>query len=136
VNIVLDTNIWISFLIGRTLDEMEDRFLLNDIHVLTSEDQLREVREVIYRPKFSRYFSDVERDQLEDFLVKTAYAISPIEKIELCRDPKDDFLLELAIAGDATNLVTGDDDLLVLGTIRSTRIIRLSEFQDLLVHSP
>ncbi|HUX42863.1 MAG TPA: putative toxin-antitoxin system toxin component, PIN family [Rectinemataceae bacterium] len=136
MNIVLDTNIWISFLIGRTLDEMEDRFLLNDIHVLTSEDQLREVREVIYRPKFSRYFSDVERDQLEDFLVKTAYAISPIEKIELCRDPKDDFLLELAIAGDATNLVTGDDDLLVLGTIRSTRIIRLSEFQDLLVHSP
>jgi len=93
VNIVLDTNIWISFLIGRTLDEMEDRFLLNDIHVPTSEDQLREVREVIYRPKFARYFSDIERDQLEDFLVKTAYAIYPTEKIELCRDPKDDFLL-------------------------------------------
>ena len=57
MNVVLDTNIWVSFLIGQSLDEMEDRFSQNDIHVLTSEDQLREVRDVIARPKFARYFS-------------------------------------------------------------------------------
>jgi len=51
VNVVLDINIWVSF-------------LQNDIHVLTSEDQLREVRDVIARPKFARYFSTVEQEQL------------------------------------------------------------------------
>jgi putative toxin-antitoxin system toxin component, PIN family len=133
VNVVLDTNIWVSFLIGQSLDDMEDRFLLNDIHVLTSAAQLREVRDVIARPKFVRYFSIAEQERLEDLLVRTAFPVTPSEKIELCRDPKDDFLLELAIAGDADYLVTGDDDLLVLGAIRSTRIIRLSEFKSLLV---
>ena len=132
MNVVLDTNIWVSFLIGQNLDEMEDRFLLNDIHVLTSEDQLREVREGIARPKFARYFSTVERDHLEEFLVKTALPVSPSEKIELCRDPKDDFLLEIAGAGDADYLVTGDEDLLVLKAIKRTRIIRLAEFRALL----
>ncbi len=91
MNVVLDTNIWVSFLIGQNLDEMEDRFLLNDIHILTSEDQLREVRDVIARPMFARYFSIVERDSLEEFLVKTALPVSPSEKIELCRDPKTTF---------------------------------------------
>lgn len=132
MNVVLDTNIWISFLIGRALDEMENRFLLNDIHILTSEEQLREVREVIARPKFARYFSDEERGQLDDFLVKTAVAVVPSERLKLCRDPKDDFLLELASAGDADYLVTGDDDILVLGTTKGTRIIHLSEFRVLL----
>ena len=132
MNVVLDTNIWVSFLIGQNLDEMEDRFLLNDIHILTSEDQLREVRDVIARPKLARYFSTVERDRLEEFLVKTALQVSPSEKIELCRDPKDGFLLEIASAGDADYLVTGDEDLLVLKAIKRTRIIRLAEFRALL----
>jgi hypothetical protein len=114
VNIVLDTNIWISFLIGQT-------------------PQLYEVRDVITRPKFIKYFNDSERAQLEEFLVKTAYLVDPSEKIEMCRDPKDDYLLELACAGDADYLVTGDEDLLVLGTIKTTRIIRLGEFKALLI---
>jgi putative toxin-antitoxin system toxin component, PIN family len=134
VNVVLDTNIWISFLIGQSLDNMEDRFLQNDIHVLTSEDQLHEVRDVIARPKFARYFSVVEQERLEDFLFRTALPVTPSERIELCRDPKDDFLLELAVAGEADYLVTGDEDLLVLGAIRQTRIIRLAEFCELLTN--
>ena len=136
MNVVLDTNIWVSFLIGQSLDEMEARFFQNDIHVLTSEDQLREVRDVIARPKFARYFSAVEQARLEEFLIRTALPVSPSEKIELCRDPKDDFLLEIASAGDADYLVTGDEDLLVLGAIKRTRIIRLAEFGALLTEGP
>ena len=132
MNIVLDTNIWISFLIGQTLDEMEDRFLENEIHILTSNAQLYEVRDVISRPKFVKCFDEIERSQLEEFLVKTAYIVDPYEKIEPCRDPKDDYLLELACAGDADYLVKGDEDLLVLGKIMTTRIIRLNEFKALL----
>jgi hypothetical protein len=40
------------------------------------------------------------------------------ESITICRGPKDDKLLELAVSGAADLLVTGDKDLLVLNPFR------------------
>ena len=50
--------------------------------------------------------------------------------IVVCRDPKDDKLLELAVCGDADFLVTGDKDLLVLNPFRGVEIITPREFFD------
>lgn len=132
MNIVIDTNIWITFLIGHVLDEMEDRFFENDVNIISSDAQLREISEVIRRQKFVQRFSDFERLQLEEYMVKTAYRVDPIEHIEVCRDPKDNFLLEIAASTDVDYIVTGDDDLLILGEFRNTKIIRLSEFREML----
>ncbi|WP_339903769.1 putative toxin-antitoxin system toxin component, PIN family [uncultured Cyclobacterium sp.] len=55
-------------------------------------------------------------DQYADF-VKVA------SKVIMCRDPKDNFLLNLAIDGKADYLVTGDKDLLILEKLKNTRII-------------
>ena len=41
-------------------------------------------------------------------------AATPARSITACRDPKDNKDLELAVAGPAEVLVTGDEDLLVL----------------------
>ena len=38
----------------------------------------------------------------------------PTERIAVCRDPKDDKFLEVAVAGEADVIVSGDQDLLVL----------------------
>ncbi len=51
-------------------------------------------------------------------------------KVELCRDPKDNFLLALAKDGDADYLITGDADLLVLKEFEKTKIVTLAEFED------
>lgn len=53
-----------------------------------------------------------------------------VEKSEpnLCRDPKDNFLLGLAFDGKADFLITGDDDLLEIGSFYQTKIIAWSSF--------
>jgi predicted nucleic acid-binding protein len=50
------------------------------------------------------------------------------EKITICRDPKDDKFLELAVNGQANFIITGDEDLLVLNPFRNIEIITVNEF--------
>jgi predicted nucleic acid-binding protein len=49
------------------------------------------------------------------------------EVIAQCRDPKDDYLLSLAVSGRADCLVTGDDDLLALNPFRGVAILRVAD---------
>jgi predicted nucleic acid-binding protein len=49
----------------------------------------------------------------------------------LCRDPKDNFLLNLAIDSKADYLVTGDDDLLILDRVENTKIIKMKDFLEI-----
>ena len=70
--------------------------------------------------------------------LKVAEMIEVSETYTVCRDPKDDKLLELAVSGKADFLVTGDKDLLVLNPFRKrvtqarslsfVIIVRLVEF--------
>ncbi|MEM7533787.1 MAG: putative toxin-antitoxin system toxin component, PIN family, partial [Chloroflexota bacterium] len=47
---------------------------------------------------------------------------------QICRDPKDDYLLAYAIAGKADYIVTGDKDLLVLEEIEGVKIVKVHDF--------
>jgi len=49
-------------------------------------------------------------------------------KINICRDTKDNFLLELATDGKADFLITGDNDLLSLKKIEKTSILTIRDF--------
>ena len=51
-----------------------------------------------------------------------------VDSIRICRDPKDDKILELAISGNADCIVTGDDDLLVLNPFREVAIVTPADF--------
>jgi hypothetical protein len=51
-------------------------------------------------------------------------------QVELCRDPKDDFLLSLAIESNANYLITGDNDLLDIKVIHKTKIITMANYLD------
>ncbi|HEV8160029.1 MAG TPA: putative toxin-antitoxin system toxin component, PIN family, partial [Pyrinomonadaceae bacterium] len=63
--------------------------------------------------------------------LKVAEMVETSETIVVCRDPKDDKLLELALSGNADFLVTGDKDLLVLNPFRGgVKIITPREFLD------
>jgi uncharacterized protein len=55
---------------------------------------------------------------------RIAVFLTRLPRVELSRDPADDFLLAMARAGQADYLATGDRrDLLTLGTFGSTRIV-------------
>jgi putative PIN family toxin of toxin-antitoxin system len=53
--------------------------------------------------------------------------ISISSTITICRDFKDNFLLNLAVDGKADFLVTGDDDLLCLGKIENIPIVTFNQ---------
>lgn len=87
---------------------------------------------VAKRPKLRKYIS---RDELEDLLEtidEVAEFVNVTSNISECRDPKDNFLLSLAVDGKADYLLTGDKDLLVLKKIGVTEIKTISEFFDVI----
>ena len=84
--------------------------------------------DVILRPKFDRYVSAESRNQFIAALLRNARFLEPEESIQACRDPKDDKFLEIAVAGQAMFVITGDEDLLVLDPFRGIRIVTASEF--------
>jgi putative PIN family toxin of toxin-antitoxin system len=89
--------------------------------ILASDKTILELHRTLRRPKLARYFSRAEQDA---FLAIFANEVTLVtERIVLCRDPRDDRFLELAIAGAASRLVTGDRDLLILNPFRNIRIM-------------
>jgi putative PIN family toxin of toxin-antitoxin system len=50
------------------------------------------------------------------------------EHVQECRDPGDDKFLSLALAGNASVIITGDDDLLVLHPFRNIAILSAFDY--------
>ena len=127
--IVIDTNIWVSFLIGKNLKHLVQYVRNEQITVITCENQLQELDYVFKKPKLQKYFNNNQIDTFFAFLEGTS-CIIPITEIQpLCRDPKDDYLLALSIASDAHYLVTGDMYILELKKINNTIIIKYTDFE-------
>jgi hypothetical protein len=113
--IVLDTGVLVSaVLLPRSAPrEAVDLAFAQGI-VLASVDTIYELDEVLRRPKFDRYLREEERLLFLAAFIRDAKVVDVAEKAAECRDPKDNKFLELAVSGNATCIVTGDSDLLVL----------------------
>ena len=130
--VVIDTNIWISFLIGKHLAGLHRHIDSGRVKVVTCEEQLRELAEVLSRPRIRKYISDVQAETFLDLLCEIALMVEPVQGPTICRDPKDDYLLYMAIAARADYLVSGDNDLLTLDYIVDTKIITYTDFDMML----
>ncbi|GHT76023.1 hypothetical protein AGMMS50262_13110 [Bacteroidia bacterium] len=96
VRIILDTNLWISLLI--TKNSMLDEVLsVKGVQIIVSQNLLNELHDVTLRPKFRRYFSIDRVEKLLKEIKKYTKMIQVRTVVNQCRDPKDNFLLELAI---------------------------------------
>ena len=125
---VFDNNVLVSAaLLTGVPRKAFDKLLDNGI-VLVSVPVLLELADVLNRPKFNKYVTHDERMRFTVSFLKVAEMIEVRETIKVCRDPKDDKLLELAVSGNADFLVTGDKDLLVLNPFRGVEIITPGEF--------
>mgnify|MGYP006331459671 FL=1 len=130
MKVILDCNIWISFLLS-TQDCLLKRMLMDtrfDIYVC--EELLSEIINVARRDKIRKRVSENELQQLlkiiDAFCIKTT--ISQIAE-SIIRDPKDVYLLSLAETIDANYLVSGDKDLTDLNLHLKTRIVKLADFK-------
>jgi putative PIN family toxin of toxin-antitoxin system len=113
LRVVIDTNIWISFLIGKSLTGLSEAIISGQVIVLFSDDLFGELLEVLKRPKFKKYFSKIAIENLVALLYEKVELIEITHHIEDCLDAKDNFLLDLTVSGRANCLVTGDADLMI-----------------------
>ncbi len=91
--------------------------------LLVSLDTLTELSDVLRRHRFAKYVTEQKREQFLAAYVREATLIEVKAAFQVCRDPKDDKFLELAVSGHADTLVTGDRDLLVLHPFRGITIV-------------
>jgi len=126
--IILDTNLWISFLITKNLSEIDELIQVRKIQLLFSNELIEEFLTVAKRPKFSRYFTNEDLKEILRLFDYYGKLIKVKTNISESRDKKDNFLLSLAVDGKADFLVTGDSDLLILNKIRKTKIVTWSNF--------
>lgn len=115
MRLVLDTNILISSLL-----QIESRlgkavpFWLRKYNCLFSEDTLNELIITFNKPKFGRYFTQDLVAELLQAIGRYGKMTMVTSSVTLCRDPKDNMFLALALDGRADYLITGDGDLLAL----------------------
>jgi uncharacterized protein len=128
--IILDTNVWISFLIGKELQDLKDLIVSEKVKVITTDQLINEIRLVTSRDKLKKYFNQEKVSDLISLLDILADKVK-IKKIDkICRDPKDDFLLALSKESRANYLITGDKDLLDIKVSGKTKILTVRQFKE------
>ncbi len=126
--IILDTNLWISFLISKKFNSIDNLIDNKKITLIFSDELISEFVEVVNRPKFEKYFSKNDIEKILDYFDQYGKLIKVKSDIKICRDEKDNFLLNLSIDSKADYLITGDNDLLVLEKIERTKIMNFTDF--------
>ena len=122
---VLDSNIVLSAaLFKQSIPRQALDKAFQEGQVVMSAAAIAELRDLFGRSKkFDKYLSLAARTNFLNDLLASVKVIEIIEIINVCRDPKDNKFLELAINGKANYIVTGDQDLLVLNPFQTIQIL-------------
>jgi putative PIN family toxin of toxin-antitoxin system len=113
--IVTDTNLWISGLINArgAPARVLDAALAGRVRLIFSNPLLAELHDGIRRDRIRRRIP-LNDQALERYLAAITRGSSVVEidgTVRLCRDPKDDIVIEMAIKGGAQLIVSRDEDL-------------------------
>ena len=120
LRLVLDNNVVLRGLLnrrsasGRILEAFDRRRL----YILLSKPVLDEYRAVLTDPDIVERFPELTPKRVEVAIRRLQYFSHYLRTVRarfgFPRDPRDEMLIELAIAGKATDIVTSDKDLLSL----------------------
>ena len=127
--IVFDTNVLVSALLFKTSKSRlaYEKALLNH-QIISSLECYKELVEVLSRPKFSKYFSEIDKSI---FLINYFHSTQFVKVnivVEDCRDPKDNKFLALAFEHSSDFIVSGDNDLLMLNPYKNIPIVTPNGF--------
>ena len=131
VTVVFDTNIVLSALLfanGRLMP-LRSAWQQGQCLPLISKATITEVIRVLTYPKFK--LTEIEQQELlADYVpyCKTVRIPAKLPKLPICRDSYDQPFIELASAGKAEYLVSGDNDLLCIEKVSTCRIVSAEQF--------
>ena len=123
---LFDTNVLISALVyGGLPRELLTRVFRGEVTLVTSTVLMNELEEVLVA-RFAHDPSLARTVRAEIELLAEVVDVKDLERV--ARDADDDAVLAAAIAGEASAIVTGDSDLLVLVEHRGIRIVTARDF--------
>lgn len=128
--VVVDTNVFISgILFGGNPQEIIKAWL-NKKYIFCSSPELK--AEIINKlqEKFSLPTATIQN--VEEALDTKTKKYIPKKKLFICKDPTDNFLLELALEAQANYIISGDKLVLKLKQYNKTKIISPKNFLKLL----
>lgn len=135
MRILIDTNILISHLLSteprNTIPTVVNHCITSlEITLIALEQLLQELRTSCQEKEYLR--KNITPEELTAFINQLSEcALTPAQEVippPYSRDPKDDYLVYMALVHQVDFLITGDQDLLSLRTIRSLKIVSPVEF--------
>jgi len=106
--------------------------------LLYSQALLNELIKVLEYPHIQRKY-DIDAEAIQNFvgvLVQYGERVEPNRTVNVCRDPDDNHVIEVALAGNAEYVVSNDQDLLVLKEYETVRFVTVGEFLRILDAQP
>ncbi|HEY5391254.1 MAG TPA: putative toxin-antitoxin system toxin component, PIN family [Hanamia sp.] len=126
---VIDTNTLVSAFIFRYSNPRKAfEKAVKEGEVFASLKTYNEFSEVLLRPKFDKYIAPAEKVLALKEFKELAIFTEISETITECRDSRDDKFLELAVSANASCIITGDKDLLILHPFRNISILNAVNF--------
>jgi len=139
MRVVIDPNLLVSYLlthrgpIARIIDVhlAEESFTL-----LTCVQLLEELERVLQYHKFRQYFTTATGTRFVALIASVSELVDvPDEVPSITRDPKDDYLIACALAGNANLNVSGDKDLLDLKKSAGIQVVSARYFLEEILKS-
>ncbi len=126
--VVLDTNVLVSALQFSRSQGIPARAVTKamTVDVIAFADEMRSetLRILVDKFRWDESHAVATLDAILDF----GMLVSLEGNVHLCRDPKDDMFLECAVVSGAKVLISGDRDLLSLGSVQGTRVITPAQY--------
>jgi putative PIN family toxin of toxin-antitoxin system len=135
--IIIDTNLWISLLIGKRMSELRTLCNNNSVSVYICEELKEEFLRIASREKIRKYVSNERIEQTFELMETSCIYdyITNIVTLSELRDANDLYLLAFAETIQADYILTGDKDLLVLKYHKDTQIVTFNEFMAIFLNS-
>jgi len=133
VNLVIDSNIWISAIVfGGSPRTLLVRVIL-DGHIIVQSDPLIAETERILIRKFPLFVEDFHSllSAMDNRVNIVQIGANPVS---VCRDPNDNFIIETALIGNAEFVITGDNDLLTLQQYNTVSFVTVRQWLDRFTH--
>lgn len=129
MRVVIDTSVLVSAVL---FEQSPPRSVLRQTMLLytplVSDELIREYQRVMSGSKFDAYTPRGKRLALLVAYIRAATHVEISGTLSVCRDPRDDMVVETALIGKAEVLVTGYDDILALRPIPGVAIMTPKEF--------
>jgi len=120
--VVLDTNVLVSGLgWSGPPAAIVDAVTAGELTLLSSSALRAELRRVLSYPKLAKVFANP--DAIADLVASASVEVLTTTQLQVVADDSDNRVLEAALDGGADYIVSGDDDLLALGSFEGIPIV-------------